>query len=120
MRGLEISWSSAHTSLLCRAREVTDGDQTTTGKDTEWNHVFPELQSIDGTDGFQKITLSHYANKTGRHIVITEGLTSNVLNSLQTYSRKSERGIVLRNSIAVASPHKTLTEQMFMKVGSEI
>ena len=57
---------------------------------------------------------------TGRHIVITEGLTSNVLNSLQTYYGKSERGIVLRNSIAVASPHKILTEQMFMKVGSEI
>ena len=27
---------------LCRAREVTDGDQTTTGKDTRVVSVFPE------------------------------------------------------------------------------
>ena len=37
---------------------------------------------------------------TGRQTVIAEGLTSNVLlNSLQSYSRTTERGIALRNSI---------------------
>ena len=56
----------------------------------------------------------------GRQTVITESLTSNVLNSLQHGTRQTVRGIALCNSIAVESAHKTLTEHMYMKVGSEI
>ena len=35
--------SSAHNIFLCRAREVTDGDQTTTGKYTKWYQCFQSL-----------------------------------------------------------------------------
>jgi len=52
-------------------------------------------------------------NITVRHTVITESLTLNVLNSLQHYTRKTVRGIALRNSIAVASALQILTEHMY-------
>ena len=54
----------------------------------------------------------------GRYIIITECLTSIVLNSLQYCARQTVRGIVLRNSIAVASAIQILTKHMYMKVGS--
>ena len=38
--GLKIRWSNAQTSFLCRARQETRWDQTTTGKDTKWKQCF--------------------------------------------------------------------------------
>jgi len=52
-----------------------------------------------------------------RHTIITESLTSNVLNSLQHYTRQTVRGIALRNSIVVAFAHKILSVHMYMISG---
>jgi len=54
------------------------------------------------------------SNMAERQTIITESLTSIVLNSLQHGARQTVRGIALRNSIAVASAHKILTEHMYM------
>ena len=57
---------------------------------------------------------------TERHTVITESLTSNVLNSLQHGARQTVRGIALWNNIAVASEHKVLTEHMYRISGFSV
>jgi len=51
---------------------------------------------------------------TGKHTVITESLTLNVLNSLQDVACQTVRIIALRNSIAVTSAHMKFTEHMYM------
>jgi len=56
---------------------------------------------------------------TGRHTVITESLTSNVLNLLHG-ARQTVRVIALRNSIVVASKHNILTEHMYMISGFSV
>ena len=55
-----------------------------------------------------------------RHTVITESLTLNVLNSLQHRAWQTVRGIVLWNSIAVASTHYILTEHIYRISGFSV
>ena len=82
--------------------------------------VFPEPWSIDGTDGFQKIPRQTKLKMTGRHTVITDSLTLNVLNSLQDGARQTVRVIALRNSITVASALQILIEHMYMISGFSV
>ena len=82
--------------------------------------VFPEPWSINGRDGFQKIPRQTKLKMTGRHTVITDSLTLNVLNSLQDGARQTVRVIALRNSITVASAHTILTEHMYMISGFSV
>jgi len=51
---------------------------------------------------------------SGRHTVITDSLTLNVLNSLQDGARQTVRVIALGNSITVASALQILIEHMYM------
>ena len=65
----------------------TDGDQTTTGKDTEWKQCFQSL-CLSMAQTFSEDFSAPLSSKTaGRHTLIMESLTLNMLNSRQHGAR---------------------------------
>ena len=70
--------------------------------------------------GFRRFLGILSSEMTGRHTVITESLTLNVLNSLQNGACQTVRVIVLWNSVAVASVHTILAEHMYRISGFSV
>ena len=61
--------------------------------------------SIDCTDIFRRFLGPTKLKMTGRHTLITNSLTLNLLNSLQDSACQTVRDIALRNSTPVATAH---------------
>ena len=110
---LMIRRNSAQISCLCRVRQVTDWDQTTTGKYTEWYQCLQSFSLSMAHTVFRRLLCPTLLKMTDGHTLITKSPTSNVMNSLQHGTRQTVRGFALRNGIEVASTHTILTEHVY-------